>query len=110
MSRPQGHAGGIGLCGAGMALPGLVRELWCIVLAYGLVFGAEGLRAAFPAMAMRLLLAAGILVTLAGAGAPALRFSAQAVEAGLAVTTASAASLVVTVLFGRPPTLRDADW
>jgi hypothetical protein len=77
---------------------------------HGLVFGAEGLRAAFPAMAMRLLLAAGILVTLAGAGAPALRFSAQAVEAGLAVTTASAASLVVTVLFGRPPTLRDADW
>lgn len=27
------------LCGAGMALPGLVRELWCIVLAYGLLFG-----------------------------------------------------------------------
>lgn len=28
------------LCGAGVALPGLVRELWCIVLAYGLLFGA----------------------------------------------------------------------
>ncbi len=28
------------LCGAGIALPGLVRELWCIVLAYGLLFGA----------------------------------------------------------------------
>lgn len=27
------------LCGAGMALPGLVRELWCVVLAYGLLFG-----------------------------------------------------------------------
>ena len=27
------------LCGTGVALPGLVRELWCIVLAYGLLFG-----------------------------------------------------------------------
>ncbi|MBL8663443.1 MAG: hypothetical protein JNM29_11485 [Candidatus Odyssella sp.] len=28
------------LCGLGVALPGLVRELWCIVLAYGLLFGS----------------------------------------------------------------------
>lgn len=77
---------------------------------HGLVFGAAGLRAALPPPAMRLLLAAGVIVALAGAGAPALRFSAQAVEAGLAVTTAAAAGLVIAVLFGRAPTLRDADW
>jgi OFA family oxalate/formate antiporter-like MFS transporter len=28
------------LCAAGLALPGIVRELWCIVLGYGLFFGA----------------------------------------------------------------------
>ncbi len=28
------------LCALGMAIPGLVRELWCIVLGYGLCFGA----------------------------------------------------------------------
>lgn len=77
---------------------------------HGLVFGAAGLRAAFPPLAMRLLLAAGMAIALAGAGGPGLRFSAQAVEAGLALTTAASASLVIAALFGRAPTLRDADW
>ncbi len=77
---------------------------------HGLVFGAPGLRAAFPPPAMRLVLAAGVIAALAGAGAPQWPFAAQAVEAGVMAATAAAASLVIAVLFGRAPTLRDADW
>jgi hypothetical protein len=31
-------------------------------------------------------------------------------EAGLAAATAAACALIVAVLFGRAPTLRDAEW
>lgn len=77
---------------------------------HALVFGAAGLRAAFPPPAMLLVLAAGVIVALAAAGAPGWRFSAQAIEAGLTAATAAAAGLIIAVLFGRAPTLRDADW
>lgn len=77
---------------------------------HALVFGAAGLRAAFPPPIMRLVLAAGVVVALAGAGLPGWRFAAQALEAGLTAATAAAAGLIIAVLFGRAPTLRDADW
>jgi OFA family oxalate/formate antiporter-like MFS transporter len=61
------------LCGAGMALPGLVRELWCIVLAYGLLYGSGcgiaysvALQANVTALPRRRGLAAGLT---AGSGA-----------------------------------------
>ena len=61
------------LSAAGMALPGLVRELWCIVLAYGLLFGAGcgiaysvALQANVMALPHRRGLAAGLT---AGSGA-----------------------------------------
>ena len=94
--------GGVGLM-AGLA--------FALALAlHVLVFGAAGLRAAFPPPVMRLVLAAGVVVALAGAGTPGWRFSAQAVEAGLTAATAAAAGLIIAVLSGRAPTLRDADW
>ena len=62
-----------GLCAAGMAVPGLVRELWCIVLGYGLCFGAGcgiaysvALQANLLALPHRRGLAAGLT---AGSGA-----------------------------------------
>lgn len=61
------------LCAAGMAIPGLVRELWCIVLGYGLCFGAGcgiaysvALQANVMALPRRRGLAAGLT---AGSGA-----------------------------------------
>jgi multisubunit Na+/H+ antiporter MnhB subunit len=77
---------------------------------HALLFGAAGLRAAFPPPIVRLVLAAGVVVALAGAGLPGWRFAAQALEAGLTAATAASAGLIVAVLFGRAPTLRDADW
>ncbi len=61
------------LCGAGMAIPGLVRELWCVVAGYGLLFGAGcgiayslALQANVMALPHRRGLAAGLT---AGSGA-----------------------------------------
>jgi MFS transporter, OFA family, oxalate/formate antiporter len=61
------------LCGAGMALPGLMRELWCIVLSYGLLYGSGcgiaysvALQANVMALPHRRGLAAGLT---AGSGA-----------------------------------------
>jgi MFS family permease len=61
------------LCAGGMAIPGLVRELWCIVLGYGLLFGtgcgiaySVALQANVMALPHRRGLAAGLT---AGSGA-----------------------------------------
>src|SRR5262249_8701766 len=61
------------LCGSGMAIPGLVRELWCIVVSYGLLVGAGcgiaysvALQANVMALPHRRGLAAGLT---AGSGA-----------------------------------------
>jgi multisubunit Na+/H+ antiporter MnhB subunit len=77
---------------------------------HALVFGAARSRTAFPVAAMRLVLAAGVVAALAGAGTPGWRYAAHAIEAGLTAATAASASLIIAVLFGRAPTLRDADW
>jgi hypothetical protein len=90
------------------ALAGLVFALALVL--HALVFGAWALRAAFPPLVMRAVLAAGVIAALAGAGAPGWRFAPQMVEAGLALSACTAAGLIVLVLFGRAPTLRDADW
>ena len=61
------------LCGAGLAAPGLVREVWCIVLGYGVLFGSGcglaysvALQANMLALPHRRGLAAGLT---AGSGA-----------------------------------------
>ena len=47
--------------------------------------------------------------SLAGAGLPGLLYAAQVTEAGLFLTTFGGAALVIAVLFGRAPTLRDEE-
>lgn len=89
-------------------IAGLMFALAFVV--HGLIFGAAASRAAFPPLAARLCLALGIISAACGAGLPGWRFSQVAIEAGLFAATASAAALIVIVLFGRAPMLRDADW
>jgi len=76
---------------------------------YALVFGAEALRAAFPPLALRLALVTGVVLALAGAGFPGLPLAPQLVEAGAAFSAGAALTLGALVLFGRVPTLRDAE-
>ena len=74
-----------------------------------LVFGARASREALPLGAARLFLVLGVL---AAAGAQAARnftFAPQIAEAGLFLTTAAAAALVLGVIVGRAPTLRDVE-
>ena len=46
-----------------------------IFVLHALVFGADALRSAFPPTSLRLVLAAGVIATMVGAGAPGLRFA-----------------------------------
>lgn len=94
--------GGVGF------LAGLALALAFVL--HALVFGAAAARAAFPPIAARLLIAAGILLACFGAGAPRAPYAAQFIEAGLCIATASAAAMLIAVLFGRLPTLRDSEW
>ena len=95
--------------GAGVGvLAGLAFALALVL--HALVFGVAALRAAFPSPIVRLALALGVLTALAGAAKVQRGSAAQAIEAGAALTTAAAANLAVVALFGRAPTLRDAEW
>jgi multicomponent Na+:H+ antiporter subunit B len=75
-----------------------------------IVFGAAAARAAFPTPLARVLLALGVIGALVGAGAPNFQYARQLGEAGLFLATISAFALVLAVLAGRAPTLRDEDW
>ena len=77
---------------------------------YGLVLGASAFRVAFPDAAMRVLLAIGLALVMFGGGAPRALFAPQASEAGLALCVAAASALIIAVLFGRAPTMRDGEW
>jgi hypothetical protein len=75
-----------------------------------LVFGASAARIAAPPAFVRVVLTFGVIAALGAAAAPQWAWSAQAMEAGLFVATASAASLCLSALAGRAPSLRDEDW
>ncbi len=82
-------------------------------LAFGLhalVFGASAARMAFPPLAARAGLAIGLLAGLVTAIVPSRAVAAQLAELGLFAATASGAALMLIVLMGRAPTLRDEDW
>lgn len=81
-----------------------------LLVLHALVFGAEAARSAFPPLAARLALFFGVVAALAGAGLPGWRYAPQTIEAGLFLCTIGAAALAVAAIFGRAPTLRDADW
>ena len=88
---------------AGMAM-GLV------LLLHLLVSGASALRTAFPPWLARLCAGAGVVLAIVAAGAPRWRGSAQAIEAGCFLAAVGAAAIILLVLAGRAPTLRDEDW
>ncbi len=88
---------------------GLLAGFACVLalIVHALAFGASATRAAAPAFLMRLLIALGLGAAAFGAAAPRALFARELVEAGLLVVTAAGGALVIAVLFGRAPTMRD---
>jgi multisubunit Na+/H+ antiporter MnhB subunit len=74
-----------------------------------LIFGAAAARVAFPPFVARLLAGLGLALAVLSAGAPRLPGAAQALEGGLFLVMAAGASLILAVLAGRAPTLRDEE-
>ena len=74
-----------------------------------LVFGAAAARNAFPPYLARVLLALGLVLAVVSAAAPGLAVAPQLGEAGVFTATASGIALILAVLVGRAPTLRDED-
>ena len=88
---------------------GLLAGLACVLalIVHALVFGASATRSAAPAFLMRGLIALGLGAAAFGATVPRALFARELVEAGLFVVTAAGGALVIAVLFGRAPTMRD---
>lgn len=78
------------------------------VVVHALVFGAGASRAAMPPVLMRLLASCGLIAAAVAVGAPGVMFARELLEAGAFVATAAGGALMVVVLFGRAPTMRDA--
>lgn len=97
IARPAGA--GVGLI-AGMAF------LLALIL-HALVFGADAARRTRHPFLMRMVAGAGLSMAAFGAGSPRMMFAPELVEAGLFALMAAGGALVVTVLFGRAPTMRD---
>jgi multisubunit Na+/H+ antiporter MnhB subunit len=95
--------------GAGIGFSAGVAFALALTL-HALVFGAHAARAAAPPILSRVLLSLGVAACVCAAGAPALRWAAQAMEAGLFAATAGAGALIISAAFGRAPSLRDEDW
>ena len=93
---------------AGSAV-GLVASLAFLLalIVHALVFGAAAARAAAPPFLMRLIAAIGLAAATFGAVAPGAMFAREFIEAGSFAVTAAGGALVITVLFGRAPTMRD---
>ncbi len=95
--------------GAGIGLlAGLAISL--LLALHMLVYGAVAARAALPPALARGVLALGLALTLVGTSAPRLPFAQQMAEAGLFFVVVAGTALVLAVLVGRAPTLRDEDW
>lgn len=80
-----------------------------VLLLHALTFGADAARAAFPMVAARLSVALGLIAVCVGAGVPGFVFAGQVIEAGAFALTLGGIAFVVQTLFGRAPTLRDAE-
>ena len=72
-----------------------------------LVFGSDAARIAAPPGAMRVLAALGLVVAFIGAAAPGLPLASQLSDAGSFLVTTTASALILTVIVGRAPTMRD---
>lgn len=73
------------------------------------VFGVLAARRALSPPLARLLLAIGLAFAAAGAALPGLSLAPQIVEAGAFLVSVGATVLIVTVFFGRAPTLPEAE-
>ena len=92
--------------GAGVGLiAGLAFLLAFIV--HALVFGAAAARAAAAPPLMRVIAALGLVAAVLGTSSLRMLFARELVEAGLFALTAAGGALVIAVLFGRAPTMRD---
>jgi hypothetical protein len=83
---------------------------FCLVIAlivHALVFGASATRAATPFFVTRLLMALGLAAATVAATVPGAVFARELIETGLFAVTAAGGALVIAVLFGRAPTMRD---
>lgn len=80
-----------------------------VLMLHALTFGADAARAAFPAPAARLGLALGVFALCAGAGLPGFAYAGQVIEAGAFAVTVAGGAISVQTVFGRAPTLRDAE-
>ena len=80
-----------------------------LLLLHALTFGAGAARMAFPTPMARLILALGIGAVCVGAGLPGFVFARETIEAGAFAATVASGAIVLQVLFGRAPTLRDAE-
>lgn len=99
-------AGGAPGDGVGMRA-GLTFTL--AIAGHALVFGVAAAKAALPAWAARWALALGMALVSFAAASPNFQFSGQVMEAGLFAIVAAAAALILTVLIGRAPTLRETE-
>ena len=80
-----------------------------VPLLHALTFGAAAARAAFPMPLARLVLALGVAAVCVGAGLPGFVFARETIEAGAFAATVACGAMILHVLFGRAPTLRDAE-
>lgn len=80
------------------------------LLLHALVFGAAAAKRALPPTLSKLVLAGGVCAAFSGAAFEGLRFGAQLSEAVVFAASVAGANLILLVVFGRAPTLRDADW
>lgn len=100
VTRPAGE--GVGF------IAGLAFAL--LLVLHVVLHGAAAARAALPGWMARMLLALGLAGAIAAAAAPRFLYAPQLGEAGLFLVTIGAASLIVSVLVARAPTLRDEAW
>jgi len=75
-----------------------------------LIFGVRSILATAPPFALRAALALGVVLAFAGAGLPNFSWSAQLIELGAFMATASSVSLISLAIMGRAGALRDATW
>jgi multicomponent Na+:H+ antiporter subunit B len=92
--------------GAGVGLLAGLAFVFALIV-HALVFGGGAARDAAPPFLTRLLMAFGLAAATFGATVPRALFARELIEAGLLVVTAAGGALVIAVLFGRAPTMRD---
>jgi len=95
--------------GAGVGLAAGLAFALALAL-HMIAFGADAARRAAAPLASRLLLSLGLIATFGAAAFPGWAFAAQAMEGGLFAAVAAASALMLGVLSGRAPSLRDEDW